>query len=83
MTSSGAGLPDDLPDEKSKNRLFSDARCRMNQQSPKLPINALSDLFHPPGSFTSQKLKHFLLPNPENCSMVLTQTAPPPMPLLP
>uniref|UniRef100_A0A915JQQ9 Uncharacterized protein n=1 Tax=Romanomermis culicivorax TaxID=13658 RepID=A0A915JQQ9_ROMCU len=28
MTSSGTRLRDDLPDEKSKNRLFSDARCR-------------------------------------------------------
>uniref|UniRef100_A0A915L1L2 Uncharacterized protein n=1 Tax=Romanomermis culicivorax TaxID=13658 RepID=A0A915L1L2_ROMCU len=28
MTSSGTGLPDDLPDEKSKNRLFSNAGCR-------------------------------------------------------
>uniref|UniRef100_A0A915HZP5 Secreted protein n=1 Tax=Romanomermis culicivorax TaxID=13658 RepID=A0A915HZP5_ROMCU len=29
MTSSEAGLPDDLPpDEKSKKRLFSDAECR-------------------------------------------------------
>uniref|UniRef100_A0A915ID60 Uncharacterized protein n=1 Tax=Romanomermis culicivorax TaxID=13658 RepID=A0A915ID60_ROMCU len=27
MTSSGTGLLDDLPDEKSKNRPFSDAGC--------------------------------------------------------
>uniref|UniRef100_A0A915ID46 Uncharacterized protein n=1 Tax=Romanomermis culicivorax TaxID=13658 RepID=A0A915ID46_ROMCU len=32
MTSSGAGLPDDLPDEKSENRLFSDAGRRMKYE---------------------------------------------------
>uniref|UniRef100_A0A915HL02 K Homology domain-containing protein n=1 Tax=Romanomermis culicivorax TaxID=13658 RepID=A0A915HL02_ROMCU len=32
MTSSCAGLPDDLPDEKSKNRLYSDARRRMKYE---------------------------------------------------
>uniref|UniRef100_A0A915KP69 Galactose mutarotase N-terminal barrel domain-containing protein n=1 Tax=Romanomermis culicivorax TaxID=13658 RepID=A0A915KP69_ROMCU len=38
MTSSGAGLPDDLPDEKSKNRLFSDAGRRMNCIFQKSPV---------------------------------------------
>uniref|UniRef100_A0A915L6G8 Uncharacterized protein n=1 Tax=Romanomermis culicivorax TaxID=13658 RepID=A0A915L6G8_ROMCU len=44
MTSSGAGLPDDLPpDEKSKNRLFSDAGRPMldafGHRSPKFRHN--------------------------------------------
>uniref|UniRef100_A0A915KYB3 Uncharacterized protein n=1 Tax=Romanomermis culicivorax TaxID=13658 RepID=A0A915KYB3_ROMCU len=56
MTSSGAGTPDDLPDQKSKNRLFSYAGRRMNTKriglTEKTNCNNLSSFFN--AKFTSK-----------------------------